>query len=59
MSETEFDIKKQWLPFPEVYDLPDRANRELVRFLSAPIIPLSKDYRKPDDTTLHFWGSGN
>ncbi len=55
MSEEEFDIKKQWLPFPEVYDLPDTANNELVRFLSAPIIPLSKDYRKPDDTTLHFW----
>ena len=51
----EFDIKNLWLPWPEVYDLPDRANRELFNFLSAPIIPLSKDYRKPDDTSLHFW----
>ena len=55
MPENEFDVKKQWLPFPEVYDLPSKANHELHRFLSAPIIPLSKDYRKPDDTTLHFW----
>ena len=55
MAENEFDIKKLWLPYPEIYDLPERAEQELRNFLNAPILRLSKDYREPDPTTYYFW----
>lgn len=46
-----------WLPYPESYDISDRALKELKLFLECPTFHLSADYRKPDKTGVSYWNA--
>ena len=53
------DAKNMWLPFPKLYEMSPRDEKDLHRFLSAEALFLDQSYRDPaadvNDTYLNYW----
>jgi len=53
------NLKECWLPFPELYDMDSKAEKELEKLLRADCVYLSLEYRSPEkddlNTYLEYW----